>query len=131
MGGHTVKRTTAAVLLALATLTACSSTDSSSDSKPDKPAAVPAYKITQQDDSGTQRVVAVDVDSTKDMKTVFEDVAAKLKDDAGWFVEINCAEGGARLANGKKAVGSTGAAATGLDDGATEFEALPDAECPA
>src|SRR5690606_41628446 len=67
-GDHTVKRTTAAVLLALATLTACSSGDSSTDSKPDKPAAVPAYKITQQDDSGTQRVVAVDVDSTKDMK---------------------------------------------------------------
>ncbi|GAA5056385.1 hypothetical protein [Streptomyces similanensis] len=126
-------RATAAVtvLLAAAALTACSSSDSSDD----KPAA-PPYKITHQDDSGNQRRVQVEVTSAKDLRAVFDDVAGGLKDDAGWFVEINCATGGTakvdnRLANGKKAVGSVGAAATGLDDGKTEYEAQQGRKCPA
>ncbi|MFD8611065.1 hypothetical protein [Streptomyces sp. NPDC059631] len=126
-----MKRTATAatvVLLAAAALTACSSVDSSDD----KPAAkAPAYEITKQDDSGNQRTVTVEVKTTTGMKDVFEDVAAKLTDDAGYFVEINCAPGGARLANGKKAVGKMGAATTGLDDGKTEYEAQPDPKCPA
>jgi maltose-binding protein MalE len=129
-----VKRTaTAAVLLAaLATLTACSS-DSSDDQAADKPAAkaAPAYEITKQDTEGTQRLVTVEVKTTDGMEKVFEDVAGKLDQDAGYFVEINCAPSGARLANGKKAVGNIGAASTGLDEGKTEYEALPTAKCPA
>jgi ABC-type oligopeptide transport system substrate-binding subunit len=129
-----VKRTTtaAAVLLAaLATLTACSSSDSSDD----KPAA-PPYKITRQDTDGTQRTIAVEVTSTKDLRGVFDTVADQLTEDAGYFIEINCATGGTgtsdnRLANGKKAVGSIGAAATGLDDGKTEYAEQPNAKCPA
>jgi major membrane immunogen (membrane-anchored lipoprotein) len=124
----------AAALLATATaLTACSSSDSSDD----KPAAkAPAYEITHQDDSGNQRRVTVEVKSTEGLRAVFDDVAGKLKDDAGWFVEINCATGGIgkadnRLANGKKAVGKIGAASTGLDDGKTEYEAQPNPKCPA
>ncbi|MFF9284853.1 hypothetical protein [Streptomyces griseosporeus] len=129
-----MKRTAAALLAAvaaLASLTACSS----SDSNDDKPAA-PPYKITKQDASGNQRQVTVEVTSTKDLRAVFDDVADKLTDDAGYFVEINCATGGTakadnRLANGKKAVGNIGAAATGLDDGKTQFEEQPGAKCPA
>ncbi|WP_275463363.1 hypothetical protein [Streptomyces noursei] len=120
---------TVAATLAAA-LTACSSSDA-------KPAAdTPPYKITRQDTSGNQRRVSVEVTNTKDLRAVFDDVAGKLDDDAGWFVEINCKTGGTskadnRLANGKKAVGSIGAATTGLEDGKTEYEANKGATCPA
>ncbi|MEH0470869.1 hypothetical protein QA943_18775 [Streptomyces sp. B21-097] len=130
-----MKRTAiAAVLLAATTaLTACSSGDSS-DSKP--AAKVPAYKITKQDTSGKQRTVTVTVTSTEGLEAVFNDVAGKLTEDAGYFVEINCSTGGTagadnRLANGKKAVGNIGAASTGLDDGKTEYEAQQGRTCPA
>ncbi|MCA1218849.1 hypothetical protein [Streptomyces sp. 8L] len=127
-------RTTAAAVLltALASLTACSS--GSDDSS--KAADVPAYKITHQDTSGNQRTVTVTVTSTKGLRAVFDDVAGKLTDDAGYFVEINCTTGATkgadnRLANGKKAVGNTGVATTGLDDGKTEYEANAGRSCPA
>lgn len=129
------RTTTAAVLLAaLATLTACSSSDDSSDSKP--AADAPAYRITEQDDSGNQRTVRVEVKTADHIEDVFEDVAGKLTEEAAWFVEINCQTGGTgkadnRLGNGRKAVGTIGAAGTGLADGETEFEALPDPKCPA
>ncbi|RMB83661.1 hypothetical protein [Streptomyces shenzhenensis] len=131
-----MNRTTLTALAALtlaAALTACSSSDSTSS----KPAAdAPPYKITRQDKSGNQRQVTVEVTSTKDLRAVFDDVTAKLTDDAGWFVEINCSTGGTagadnRLANGKKAVGNIGAASTGLDDGKTEYEANEGRSCPA
>ncbi|MEH0556001.1 hypothetical protein [Streptomyces sp. B21-101] len=131
-----MKRTAiAAVLLAATTaLTACSSSDDSSDSKP--AAKVPAYKIAKQDTSGNQRTVTVTVTSTEGLEAVFNDVADKLTEDAGYFVEINCSTGGTagadnRLANGKKAVGNIGAASTGLDDGKTEYEAQQGRTCPA
>ncbi|MEV0982341.1 hypothetical protein [Streptomyces sp. NPDC049915] len=132
-----MKRTAAvlsAVAVLAAALTACSSSDSS-DSSEDKPAA-PPYKITKQDTSGNQRQVTVEVSSTKDLRAVFDDVADKLTDEAGYFVQINCTTGGTkaadnRLANGKKAVGPVGAASTGLDDGKTEYEAQAGAKCPA
>lgn len=120
-----------AAVAALAALTACSSGND------DKPAAkTPPYKITHQDTSGQQRRVQVEVSSTKGLRAVFNTVAGKLHDDAGWFVEINCKTGGTakadnRLANGRKAVGSVGAAATGLEDGKAEFEANAGATCPA
>ncbi|PWI08111.1 hypothetical protein DIZ27_24650 [Streptomyces sp. NWU339] len=131
-----MNRTTAVILAAAASLTmltACSisvSDNSEPDGRPARAAKVPAYEITRQDDSGAQRVVVVEVETTERMESVFEAVAAELTDDAGWFIEIDCADGG-RLANDKKAVGSAGAAATGLDDGRTEYEALPGATCPA
>ncbi|MGW6518558.1 hypothetical protein [Streptomyces sp. NPDC054962] len=132
-----MKRTAiAAVLLATAAaLTACSSSDdSSTDSKP--AAKVPAYKIAKQDTTGNQRTVTVTVTSTDGLESVFNDVADKLTEDAGYFVEINCSTGGTagadnRLANGKKAVGNIGAASTGLDDGKTEYEAQQGRTCPA
>ncbi|MBP0456240.1 hypothetical protein [Streptomyces montanisoli] len=129
---HRATAAALAAVAALAALTACSS--SSDDSKP--AANVPAYKITHQDTSGNQRTVTVEVTSTKDLRAVFDDVTGKLTDDAGWFVEINCATGATkgadnRLANGRKAVGSIGAAATGLDDGKTAYEANKGRTCPA
>ncbi|MEV5086864.1 hypothetical protein AB0N18_02755 [Streptomyces griseoincarnatus] len=130
-----MKRTTAAavMLAALATLTACSSEDSS-DSKP--AAEAPAYTITEQDDSGNQRTVRVEVETADHLREVFDDVAGKLTEEAAWFVEINCKTGGTgkadnRLGNGRKSVGTIGAAGTGMPDGESEFEALPDPKCPA
>ncbi|MFJ3867896.1 hypothetical protein [Streptomyces nigra] len=123
---------TAAALALAAALTACSS--GSSD---DKPAAKPpAYEITHQDTSGNQRTVTVEVKTGKALRAVFDDVAAKLTEDAGYFVQINCATGGTskvdnRLANGRKAVGNIGAASTGLDDGQTDYEAQQGRTCPA
>ncbi|MGD6762059.1 hypothetical protein ACOKM5_24300 [Streptomyces sp. BH097] len=123
--------TVLACLLGAAALTACSS-----DSGDDKPAAeAPAYEITKQDDSGNQRNVVVEVKTTKNLRAVFDDVAGKLTDEAGYFVQINCTTGATsgadnRLANGKKAVGNMGAAATGLDDGKTEYEANKGTACP-
>ncbi|MEV6536795.1 hypothetical protein AB0M86_45815 [Streptomyces sp. NPDC051639] len=121
---------TAAALALAAMLTACSSSDS-------KPAAkAPAYKITHQDESGNQRTVTVEVTSAKQIRAVFDDVAAKLTDPAGYFVEINCSTGGTakvdnRLANGRKAVGNIGAASTGLGDGKTDYQAQQGHSCPA
>lgn len=129
-----MKRTTttalAALALAAATLTACSSSD-------DKPAAkAPVYTITHQDKTGNQRTVTVEVKTGKQLRAVFDAVAADLTDPAGYFVEINCATGGTakvdnRLANGRKAVGNIGAAATGLADGKTDYEAQQGRTCPA
>ncbi|MGW3711359.1 hypothetical protein ACWDN6_14575 [Streptomyces albogriseolus] len=126
-----MKRATAAAVLlaALATLTACSS-------EPEPAADAPPYTITEQDDTGNQRTVRVEVKTADRIEDVFNTVADTLDDEGGWFVEINCSTGGTksadnRLGNGKKAVGATGAAATGLDEGGTQFEAQPNPECPA
>ena len=125
-------RTTTALIAAalLATLTACGG---SADDKPATPP--PAYKIVKQDTEGNARTVVVEVDSTDGLEAVFDDVAKKLTEEAGWFVQINCSSGNTehvdnRLANGKKAVGNMGAARTGLDDGATEFEPNEGRSCP-
>lgn len=95
-----------AVATLTSTLAACSSVE-------DKPTAAPAYQITRQDSTGNQRVVSVEVDTIENLRAVFGDVAAKLDEEAGYFVETNCSTSGTetsdnRLANGKKAVGSIG-----------------------
>lgn len=96
----------------------------------------PAYEVTKRDTSGNQRTITVEVDTTKNLKEVFDDVTTDLTDEAGYYVEINCSTGGAkaadnRLANGRKAIGRMGAAATGLKDGQSEFEPVRGAKCPA
>ncbi|MEU3976879.1 hypothetical protein [Streptomyces bacillaris] len=123
---------TTAIATALLTLTACGTT-------PDEvtPAAgpAPAYKIVKQDTEGNARTVVVEVDSTDGLEAVFDDVAKKLTEEGGYFVQINCSSGSTehvdnRLANGKKAVGKMGAVRTGMDDGATEFEPNEGRSCP-
>ncbi|GAA2457024.1 hypothetical protein [Streptomyces macrosporus] len=123
-----------AATMLLALTTACTGSDDTADTKTE-PAKVPPYEIVQQDDSGNQREIVVEVDSTKGLKTIFEDVAKDLTEEAGYFITINCASGGSdaadnRLANGRKAVGAMGAAATGMDEGATEYEPVKGATCP-
>ncbi|MFD5002209.1 hypothetical protein ACFWMV_04805 [Streptomyces mutabilis] len=96
----------------------------------------PAYEVVEQDDEGNRRIVVVEVDSTKDLKGVFDAVREDLKDEAGYFVQINCSTGGTdtvdnRLANGRYAVGRMGSAATGLDEGSSDFELNEGRSCPA
>ena len=103
------------------------------DSKPT--AKAPAYEVVQQDDSGNMRNVVVEVDSTKDLRAVFDAITEDLTDEAGYFVEINCSTGGTkdvdnRLANGRYAVGNMGQAATGLDEGGSEFSTHKGRSCP-
>ncbi|MYU21207.1 hypothetical protein [Streptomyces sp. SID8352] len=124
-------------ILLVALIALGSALDGDDDKADTKPAAkAPPYKVTQQDDDGNQRTVRVEVDSTTGLRQVFDDVAAKLTDEAGWFVQINCSTGGTekvdnRLANGRKAVGRIGAATTGLKDGDIEFATVDGRSCPA
>jgi hypothetical protein len=102
----------------------------------DKPAAdAPPYKVVKQDTSGNSRQVTVEVDSTERLEDVFTAVANDLTEEAGYHIWINCSTGGTasvdnRLANGRKAVGSMGQAATGLKDGETEYKANEGRTCP-
>jgi hypothetical protein len=96
---------------------------------------VPAYNIVDKDTTGNGRGIVIEVETTKNLKAVFDEIAKDLTDEAGYFVEINCSTGGTktvdnRLANGKKAVGNMGAARTGLKDGESEFEVLDGKTCP-
>ncbi|XQE79527.1 hypothetical protein ACN24L_12420 [Streptomyces microflavus] len=123
--------TSAVLAAALLTLTACGT-----EPEPAAPAAGPAYKVTKQDTEGNKRTVEVQVDTTKDLKAVFDHVVRGLKDEAGYYVMLNCSTGGTakadnRLANGQYANGSMGAATTGLDEGTTEFDTNDGATCPA
>lgn len=129
MRTHTTTALIAAGLLA--TLTACGG---DTDNKPSTPP--PAYTVTKQDTEGNKRTIEVQVDTTKDLKAVFDDVVSGLKDEAGYYVMLNCSTGGTakadnRLANGQYANGSMGAATTGLDEGTTEFDTNDGATCPA
>jgi len=128
---HTAALATAALALAL---TACD--DSSSASNKPTPAAAPDYKVVKQDDSGNQRQITVEVDTTKGLRAVFDDVTKDLTEEAGYLIEINCATGGTesmdnRLANGNLAIGNIGAASTGLEEGGKRFELVDGRSCPA
>jgi hypothetical protein len=102
-----------------------------------KPAAKPPhYEIVKQDTSGNARNVEVEVNSTTNLRAVFDAVTKRLTDEAGYSIVINCSTGGTarvdnRLANGKYAVGRMGAASTGLKDGGTEFSTNAGQSCPA
>lgn len=92
----------------------------------------PPYEVVREADDQ----VIVEVESTEGLADVFEAVIADIDEEGGWYVTINCSTGGTdtsdnRLANGRYAVGNLGAAQTGLDDGETAFETVPDRECPA
>ncbi|MFE0808199.1 hypothetical protein ACFW34_12035 [Streptomyces sp. NPDC058848] len=96
----------------------------------------PAYTVVEQEVEGNRRIVVVEVDSTKNLRAVFDAVTKDLTDEAGYFVEINCSTGGTdkvdnRLANGRYAVGRMGSAATGLDEGGSDFSTNEGRSCPA
>lgn len=106
---------------------------SESDDKP--AAAIPAYKVVDQDPSGNKRNVVVEVGSTKNLRAVFDAVTDSLTEEAGYYIMINCSTGGTkgvdnRLANGQYAIGRMGTATTGLEDRGTEFSTNAGRSCP-
>ncbi|MFF8679506.1 hypothetical protein ACF07F_16505 [Streptomyces sp. NPDC015237] len=128
-------RTTAAALAAgaLLALTACTS---SSDDKPKAETKPPAYTVVDREEAGHTRQITIEVDSTKELRAVFDDATKDLSENAGYTVLINCSTGGTksmdnRLANGTYAIGNFGSAATGLDDGEKQFEPVTGRTCPA
>lgn len=108
--------------------------DEPADDKPD--AKPPAYTVVERKEAGHARQITIEVDTTKDLRAVFEDSIKDLTENAGYTVLINCSTGGTesvdnRLANGNYAIGNYGTAATGLDDGETKFELVEGRSCPA
>lgn len=134
---HTAAATIVITALALTGCNADTGDDkaSSKSSSPAAKAKTPAYKIVEQETSGNTRQVVIEVDTTKDLKAVFTAVTKTLKDEAGYFIDINCSTGGTktvdnRLATGKLARGNMGAAATGLDEDDSEFSTNKGRTCP-
>ena len=94
-----------------------------SGSSGDSGAETPPFSVVSSDDSGNSRDVIVEVESTQD-------------DEAGYHVLINCSSGGTaatdnRLANWRHAIGTMGAATTGLMDGDSDFSVNEGRSCPA
>ncbi|GGQ38518.1 hypothetical protein ACFFKE_32355 [Streptomyces mutabilis] len=103
----------------------------------EKPAAKPpAYTVVDRKEAGHSRQITIEVDTTNDLRAVFEDSIKDLTENAGYTILINCSTGGTesvdnRLANGNYAIGNYGTAATGLDDGEKKFELVEGRSCPA
>lgn len=126
------------VLIVLGGLAAAMGPDDGGDGQPAAATApaVPPYKVVKTFGKGLSTDITVEVDSVEGLRAVFDDVRKKHQEDGGYFVIVNCSTGGTkardqRLANGRYAIGKEGEATTGLDDGGSEFEVLPDAQCPA
>jgi hypothetical protein len=96
--------------------------------------AAPDYEIVEDDDQGT---IVAEVDSLPDPSGL-EAIFAAVRDDndskdGSYSLGIDCSTGGTwaaanRLASGR--FGDLGAAQTGLQDGASEFEVNDDRTCP-
>ncbi len=120
----------------IAVLVLCGGIAAALDGEEDKaPAAkVPAYTLTSRTD---QHLVAevTTMPAHEGLRSIFDSIQAVSRPDGGYFVSINCATGGTdtsdnRLANGKFAVGTLGAAQTGLEPGGDWFEVVADRTCP-
>ncbi|WP_326597763.1 hypothetical protein [Streptomyces sp. NBC_01803] len=128
--------TRTALALAAAALAALATGCSSSDSDDTEANQDVAYTVTGDDNRGAQTYLDVEVETADDLEAVFDAVIADLDEDGGYFVDINCSTGATeaadnRLANGRYARGDSGAAATGLPAGESEFEPVAAATCPA
>jgi hypothetical protein len=109
-----------------------SSKPATSTANPNAPK--PTYVLIRSDAFGSARQVVVQVNTTANLRAVFDTVVSTLVVDAGYTIAINCATGGGagvdnRLANGRYAKGTVGADQTGLTKNAEEFAAVPGAVC--
>ncbi|MGW4728872.1 hypothetical protein ACWEQC_06775 [Streptomyces shenzhenensis] len=117
-------------------IAAISGGGSSNEAKPDKPTAkVPHYEIVEQETSGNTRNIVVEVETTKNLRAVFDKITKGISDEAGYRIHINCSTGGNegfenRLANGTYAVGRMGSVTTGLPAGRREFFTIDHHKCP-
>ena len=122
------------------TLVGCNDSDGSSPEPgtttrgDSKQAPEPAYRIIEQDTSGLQRTVLVQVDTIEGLELVYKAVKAELTEEAVYLVGIECSTGGdsydRRLANGRYILGAAGAAEAGLPAGTSEYQAAG-GTCPA
>ncbi|WP_212822316.1 hypothetical protein [Polymorphospora rubra] len=102
-------------------------------SRPSAAAEVPAYTVVEQTDNGH---ITIEVESTKGLRAVFDDIRGKQSAEGGYWVWIDCASGGTesvanRLASGRFAIGTLGRAQTGLDEGEVAWEVNEGRSCPA
>lgn len=94
------------------------------------------YRLEIGEKPSTLRVFIDEVPTLAEANKIVADLQGRYEgQDDGYFVTINCSEGGTRdvdnrLANGRFAVGSIGAARTGLDDGEREVSLVEDNKCP-
>ncbi|MDA0250712.1 MAG: hypothetical protein O3A42_07115 [Actinobacteria bacterium] len=102
---------------------------------PSTESAAPSYRLEVRD----ERYLDVFVDQlypAADLQGIVAELQGQFADrQGGYFVQINCSTGGTsgadnRLANAKFAVGSVGAASTGLPAGERSFKAVDGAQCP-
>ncbi|MGY1671970.1 hypothetical protein [Geodermatophilus sp. SYSU D00710] len=109
-------------------LAGCGGDDASADAPP--------YTVVSDETRGVTRNLVVEVDSIDDLRGVVDALVTTFDEDAGYFVSVNCAAGGAagadnRLANARYARGSAGQAGTGLGDGELDYSEVAGASCPA
>ncbi|MEE1940674.1 hypothetical protein V1L54_14885 [Streptomyces sp. TRM 70361] len=131
MHARLAPRALAAFACLLLPVTACQQSDSDAASEP-TPTEMPLYSVIEEEESGPSRNIVVEVSTTEGLRLVFDDVVARLTDEAGYVVRINCAGSYPenRLATGRYAAGDTGATVTGLKRNQKEFKPAPGAECP-
>ncbi|ADT97878.1 hypothetical protein Mspyr1_11960 [Mycolicibacterium gilvum Spyr1] len=96
----------------------------------------PPYRLEIGEKDSTLRVFVDQLYSPPELESIVVELQKQYRDQPdGYFVQINCAEGGSeradnRLANARFAVGAIGAARTGLDDGERKFEPRTGVKCP-
>jgi hypothetical protein len=122
-----VTRLTVPTLLAITLLAGCSG---------EQGTPAPPHRIVEDTTRGLAHYITVEVDSTEDLRAIFDAVIAERTEDGGYFVSIDCSTGGTakvanRLANGRAARGTKGAAVTGLKEGEVEFTTQSNRTCPA
>lgn len=99
-------------------------------------AAAPAYRLQIGKKPSSLEVYVSKMPTYGEAQAIIADLQRKFEDkDDGYFVSINCSEGGTRdvdnrLGNGKFAIGAIGAARTGLDEGQYEVALVDGAKCP-
>lgn len=144
--------TIATALIAVWCLAACSSggsnsatatsstterTGAASGTSSETPGSVPQYRLQVGKKSSSLEVYVAKLPTPSEASAIVGDLQTKYADrEDGYFVTISCEESGKyesgnRLANGKFAVGSIGAARTGLEEGTSQITPVPDAQCPA
>ncbi len=118
-------------------VSACGSSEKPSGQSSSPGTDVPTYRLQIGEKPSTLNVYVTELPTSGEAALIVEDLQHQYADrDDGYFVQIYCEERGQfeaenRLFMGKFAVGSVGAARTGLPEGAKEIEPVRNAQCPA
>lgn len=131
-----------AVLIAVAGLAVAGcGTDGGSEAEPARDVAAetvaPPYEITKGPGGGEgPGYITATVATNASLREVFDAVRDRyFEDERGYHVQIHCSKDAHDgrpivLGSGRFAVGSLGAAQTGLEDGGAEFKAFAGRACP-